>query len=85
MMSNLAQQYDFFDKRRNYTETKTERTKKKWLRCPEAMKRYSVSRPTITSWAVVSGARHKIGGAVLIDTEIIDKYLETFRIPGEIC
>ncbi len=84
-MSRLARQYDFFDKSKNYTEIKTDRTKKRWVRYSEAMKRYSVSRPTITSWAVVSGARHKIGGAVLIDTEIIDKYLETFRIPGEIC
>ena len=84
-MSRLARQYDFFDKSKNYTETKTDRTKKKWLRCKEAAWRYSVSRPTVMDWAKKSGAKLEIGGSILIDSEVLDKYLETFRIPGEVC
>ena len=83
-MSNLAQQYDFFDKRRNYTETKTERTKKKWLRCPEAMKRYSVCRKTVMEWALESGGLIKKGKLVFIDAESVDRFLETYRVPGEV-
>lgn len=55
---------------------------KKWIRSNEAVKRYSVSRPTIVSIARNAGAVYKVNGALLINTEILDYYLESFRLPG---
>jgi len=56
--------------------------RKKWIRCKEATQRYSMSRPTIVSIARDAGAVYKINAALLIDTEKLDLYLESFRIPG---
>ena len=81
-MSTLSNEYDFFRNDRTRNETKTDRTKKKWLRCKEATARYGVSRPTIMNWASDSGALIKIDATVLIDSETIDRYIEGFRIPG---
>ena len=81
-MSTLSNEYDFFRNDKTRNETKTDRTKKKWLRCKEATVRYGVSRPTIMNWATDSGALIKIYSTVLIDSEMIDRYIEGFRIPG---
>lgn len=81
-MSKMGTEYDFFKNDKTRNETKTDRTKKKWLRCKEATVRYGVSRPTIMNWATDSGALIKIDATVLIDSETIDRYIEGFRIPG---
>ncbi len=81
-MSKMGTEYDFFKNDKSRNETKTDRTKKKWLRCKEATVKYGVSRPTIMNWALESGSLLKIDATVLIDSETMDKYLEGFRIPG---
>ena len=81
-MSKMGTEYDFFKNDKTRNETKTDRTKKKWLRCKEATVKYGVSRPTIMNWALESGSLLKIDATVLIDSETMDKYLEGFRIPG---
>lgn len=81
-MSKMGTEYDFFKNDKTRNETKTDRTKKKWLRCKEATVKYGVSRPTIMNWAADSGALVRIDATILIDSEIIDRYIEGFRIPG---
>ena len=81
-MSKLGTESDFFKTDTTRNETKTDRTKKKWLRCKEATVRYGVSRPTIMNWAADAGALIRIDATILIDSETIDKYIEGFRIPG---
>lgn len=82
-MSEMRTEYDFFRKDYNArNETKTDRLKKKWLRCKEATIKYGVSRTTIMKWALQSGALLKNDATVLIDSEAMDNYLEGFRVPG---
>ena len=81
-MSKMGTEYDFFKNDKTRNETKTDRTKKKWLRCKEATVKYGVSRPTIMNWAADSGALVRIDATILIDSEIIDRYIEGFRSPG---
>lgn len=81
-MSKLGTEYDFFKNDKTRNEVKTERTKKKWLRCKEATLKYGVSRPTIMKWALESGALLKNDATILIDSETMDIYLESFRVPG---
>lgn len=80
-MSKLGSQYDFFWNDINYTEKKTDRTCKKWLKCKEATVRYGVSRPTIMKWALKAGSLHRIGETILIDSEALDRFIEGYRIP----
>lgn len=55
----------------------------KFARAKEAVEIYHVSRPTLMRMAIDSGALYKVNATVLINLEILDDYLETFRIPGE--
>lgn len=57
-------------------------SRKRWIRSNEAVKRYSLSRPTIVSIARDAGAVYKINGSLLIDSAALDNYLELFRLPG---
>lgn len=75
-------EYDFFKDRNNRKENKPDKTKKKWMRCKEAIERYGVSRPTVMNWAVDSGALLRIDATILIDTEVLDNYVESFRVSG---
>lgn len=52
------------------------------MRCKEAIERYGVSRPTVMNWAVDSGALLRIDATILIDTEVLDNYVESFRVSG---
>ena len=38
---------------------------------------------TIEKWAKEAGAVCKVGKAVIVDCEVLDRYLETFRLPAE--
>lgn len=78
----LGSEYDFLKDEKKRKESVVEKTRKKWLRCKEATIRYGVSRPTIMSWAEESGALLKINATVLIDSETMDDYIESFRVPG---
>ncbi len=77
-------EYDFFKTGKDVKgESKTKRAKR-WIRCRDAIERYGVSRPTIMAWAKSSGALSKIDATVLIDMEVLDKYVESYRVEGEI-
>lgn len=56
--------------------------RQKFARVKDAIEIYHVSRPTIMKMAAESGALYKIDATVLINLQILDEYLETFRIPG---
>ena len=81
-MNNLECAYDFFKTGKDQAAKKN--STKKWLRCKEATLRYGVSRPTIMSWAKVSGSLLRIEDTILIDSEKMDDFIESFRIPCEI-
>ncbi len=76
-------EYDFFATGKDVKESKTKRAKR-WIRCRDAIERYGVSRPTIMAWAASSGALSKIDATVLIDMEVLDKFVESYRVEGEI-
>lgn len=56
--------------------------RQKFMRMKEATAIYHMSRTKLAEAAIDAGAFYKLGGTVLINIEIFDKYLETFRIPG---
>lgn len=64
--------------------TKKEIKKKKWIRCKDGIDMYSMSRPKLVKLAREAGAAYKIDGVILINADKMDRYLESFRIPGEI-
>ena len=55
----------------------------KYVRVKEAIAIYHVSRTTLMRMALDAGAVYKVNATVLINMKILDDYLETFRIPGE--
>jgi len=57
--------------------------RKKWIRCSEGIKIYSMSRPKFIELAREAGAAVKINSVILVDQDAFDSYLETFRIPGK--
>lgn len=52
--------------------------KRKYLRYDEACGYYGVSRNTLQKWVEESGAARKIEKVILINTEKVDEYIETF-------
>ena len=81
-MSKTGSAYDYFKHKSSRMETKTDRTRKKYIRCKEATRRYGVSRPTIMRWAESSGSLLRVNATILIDTETMDNFIEGYRIPG---
>ena len=67
---------------RETAKTKTKTNAKKWIRCKEGVERYSLGRTKLTALAREAGAVLKIDSTLLIDVETLDRYIETFRIPG---
>jgi len=65
------------------TLKKKDAKKRKWLRCKGAVETYGISRTKVVELARDCGAYVKINRTVLIDAELFDKYIETFRVPGE--
>ena len=53
--------------------------KKKYVRLAEGAELYSVGIHTLEAWARDAKARRKVKGVVLINTEKIDAFLETFE------
>ena len=53
---------------------------KKFLRYSDCEKMYSMEKKNFQVVAKDSKACYKIGQLVLVNTEILDKYLETFHI-----
>jgi hypothetical protein len=53
---------------------------KKFVRYSEGAKAYSMGLSKFQELAKDAKACYKVGHLVLVNTEILDKYLETFRI-----
>lgn len=56
--------------------------KKKYVRLAEGAELYSVGIHTFEDWARDANARRKVKGVVLVNTEKIDAFLETFEEEG---
>lgn len=54
-------------------------TKKKFVRYEEGAKLYSMGIGTFQKIAKEAGAVYKVGRISLVNTEIIDEYMESFR------
>ena len=52
---------------------------KKFVRYDNGKELYSVCDKTLRDWVRESGAEYKIGRMVLINTNILDEWLENFR------
>ena len=53
--------------------------RKKFVRYDEGAKIYSMGLHSFQNLARDSGAVYKIKGVVLVNTQVVDEYLETFR------
>lgn len=53
---------------------------KKFVRYAEGAEMYSLSLRKFQDLAKDAGAIHKIGRAALVNIEILDRYIESFRI-----
>ena len=82
MSTERMSEYDFF-KEENHQETEIRR-RRRWIRCKEGVEMYSISRPKLVALATEAGAAYKIDATILIDTEKLENYLESFRIPGRV-
>lgn len=71
MKGDVRMENEFYNDKRRYVKYKT------------AAKRYDVCLPTLEKWAKEAGAICKIGRAVLVDCQALDKYIEAFRLPPE--
>ena len=60
-----------------------QREKKRFVRYKTGAELYDVSQSTFEKWAKEAGAVCKVGKAVIVDCEVLDRYLETFRLPAE--
>ena len=82
-MNVTQSDYDYFGGKRSSEKKRLPETKK-WIRIKEATIRYGVSRPTIDKWCKDTPYKLKIGGVALIDSEALDAYVESFRLPGRV-
>lgn len=81
-MSRGMKEYDFFNPDVDRKKIVVEPHEKKWIRCKEAVVRYSLSRPTVCKIACDCNALFKIDGTLLIDVKQMDDYIQSFMIPG---
>lgn len=54
--------------------------RKKFLRMAEAAQFYSIGKHTMERLAKEAEAIYKYDGVVLVNVEIVDRYLETFKL-----
>lgn len=59
------------------------REKKRFVRYKEGAMLYGLCQSTFEKRAKEAGATYKIGKAVIVDCEIFEKYLESFRVLAE--
>lgn len=57
--------------------------KKRFVRYKEGAKLYGLCQSTFEKRAKEAGATYKIGKAVIVDCEIFEAYLQSFRVPAE--
>lgn len=58
----------------------TEKAKKKFVRYKDGANLYSMSQSSFETLAKKAQAVYKINKMVLVNTELVDKYLENFRV-----
>lgn len=56
-----------------------EKNKRKYVRYSEGAELYSMSKGSFMKLAKAAHAVYKIGSMALVNMELIDRYLETFR------
>lgn len=61
---------------------KNKHNDKKFVRYKEGAELYSMSQSKFEELAKEAGAVYKLNKIVLVNCEILNKYLETFRLPG---
>ena len=59
------------------------RENKRFVRYKTGAVMYDVCQSTFEKWAKEAGAVCKVGKAVIVDCDVLDKYLESFRLPAE--
>ena len=77
-------EYDYF---KNLVDVPQKYTEKKWIRFDEAEKRYHVTRTTVRRWIEAAEKmfkdetiRFKVDDIVLMNSELIEKYIESKRV-----
>lgn len=55
--------------------------KKRFIRFKEGAELYSMSQPKFEQLARDAGATYKLNKLVLVNIDIFEEYLETFRVP----
>lgn len=58
--------------------------KRKFIRVKEGIEKYNISRPTLMKLALESGAMIKIDSTILLDDQLLENYIESFRIPASL-
>jgi len=66
-----------------YSYRKSREQKKKFVRYKEGAEMYSIGLTRFQEIAKRSGAVYKVGNMCLVNTEILDKYLEKYRVENE--
>ena len=66
-----------------YSYRKSREQKKKFVRYKEGAEIYSIGLTRFQEIAKRSGAVYKVGSMCLVSTEILDKYLEKYRVVDE--
>ena len=56
---------------------------KRFIRCRQGVELYNMSRPQFMKLAIEAGAAHKINSMILVDKNIFEQYLDTFKIPAQ--
>lgn len=87
-MDELLRQIELYEKMKNDTDRLTKSAKRveelkktgKFVRYKEGKAIYGISEHKFMELAKDAGAVYKLNGICLVNTEIFEKYLETFRI-----
>lgn len=66
------------------TEEDKKISRRKFIRVKEGVEKYNISRPTLMKLALESGAMIKIESTILLDDQVLEKYIESFRIPASV-
>lgn len=60
-----------------------QKNRKRFVRYKTGAELYDVCQSTFEKWAKEAGAVCKVGKEVIVDCDILDRYLESFRLPAE--
>lgn len=68
-------------KQRENTESLNRHNRKKFVRYKEAREIYSIGQTKLETMVREAGAVYKLDKVVLINCEVFERYLESFRVP----